>query len=95
MLVKIAKMTMFICHFEVMVMLILTSSQAQNTFGTVIDKSQREIVSVTRRGRIATLVMSPEVLEDYVDARLAMQAEEQGFATEQETIDFLSAIRDA
>lgn len=76
-------------------MLILTSSQAQNTFGTVIDKSQREIVSVTRRGRIATLVMSPEVLEDYVDARLAMQAEEHGFATEQETIDFLSAIRDA
>jgi uroporphyrinogen-III synthase len=59
-------------------MLTLTSSEAQNTFGTVIDKSQREIVSVTRRGRVATLIMSPEVLEDYVDARLAMQAAEQG-----------------
>lgn len=74
-------------------MLTLTSSEAQNTFGTVIDKSQREIVSVTRRGRVATLIMSPEVLEDYVDARLAMQAAEQGFATDEETAEFLSALQ--
>lgn len=76
-------------------MLTLTSSEAQNTFGTVIDKSQREIVSVTRRGRVATLIMSPEVLEDYVDARLAMQAAEQGFATDEETAEFLSALQHA
>ncbi len=76
-------------------MLTLTSSEAQNTFGTVIDKSQREIVSVTRRGRVATLIMSPEVLEDYVDARLAMQAAEQGFATDEETAEFLSTLQHA
>ncbi len=76
-------------------MLTLTSSEAQNTFGTVIDKSQREIVSVTRRGRVATLIMSPEVLEDYVDARLAMQAAEQGFATDEETAEFLSTLHHA
>ena len=62
-------------------MLTLTSSEAQNTFGNVIDKSQREIVSVTRRGRIATLVMSPEVLEDYVDGRMALEAQARGMLT--------------
>ena len=46
-----------------------TSSEAQNTFGNIIDQSQREIVSVTRRGRVATLVMSLQVLQDYVDTR--------------------------
>ena len=64
-----------------MAMLTLTSSEAQNTFGNVIDKSQREIVSVTRRGRIATLVMSPEVLEDYVDGRMALEAQARGMLT--------------
>lgn len=76
-------------------MLTLTSSKAQNTFGLVIDKSQREIVSITRRGRVATLVMSPEILEDYVDARLAMQAKEDGFASAEDTAAFLDAIRNA
>jgi prevent-host-death family protein len=37
-------------------MLIMTSSQAQNTFGEVIDRSEREIVSVTRRGRVVAYV---------------------------------------
>lgn len=78
-----------------MAMLTLTSSEAQNTFGNVIDKSQRQMVSITRRGRVATLVMSQEVLDDYVDARLAMQAEEEGFASDQETSDFLDSIRNA
>jgi ureidoglycolate hydrolase len=78
-----------------MTMLTLTSSEAQNTFGNVIDKSQRQMVSITRRGRVATLVMSQEVLDDYVDARLAMQAEEEGFASDQETSDFLDSIRNA
>ena len=80
---------------EDMAMLTLTSSEAQNTFGHVIDKSQREIVSVTRRGRVATLVMSPEVLADYVDARLAMQAQDEGFASEEETAAFLDSIQNA
>ena len=62
-------------------MLTLTSSEVQNTFGNVIDRSQREIVSVTRRGRVATLVMSPEVLEDYVEGRLALEAQAQGMKT--------------
>jgi hypothetical protein len=78
-----------------MKMLTLTSSEAQNTFGNVIDKSQREIVSVTRRGRVATLVMSPQVLEDYVDGMLALEAEKRGFASDEETQALLNSLRDA
>ena len=88
-------MTIYRLNFQDMAMLTLTSSEAQNTFGNVIDKSQRQMVSITRRGRVATLIMSQEVLDDYVDARLAMQAEEEGFASDQETSDFLDSIRNA
>ncbi len=76
-----------------MAMLTLTSSEAQNIFGNVIDKSQREIVSVTRRGRIATLVMSPEVLEDYVDGRMALEAQARGMLTVEETKKSLDKYR--
>lgn len=37
------------------------------------------MVSVTRRGRVAAYAMSPQVLEDYLDGHLAMQAEKGGF----------------
>jgi hypothetical protein len=93
--VKIAKMTIYYLIFKEMAMLTLTSSEAQNTFGNVIDKSQREIVSVTRRGRVATLVMSPEVLEDYVDGILAMQAEANGMLTVEESEAVLNKFRHA
>lgn len=74
-------------------MLTLTSSEVQNTFGNVIDRSQREMVSVTRRGRVATLVMSPEVLEDYVEGRLALEAKTQGMLTIEETKKTLDKYR--
>ncbi len=66
-------------------MITMTSSQAQNTFGEVIDRSQREMVSVTRRGRVVALVMSEEVLEDYVEGRLALEAQANGMLTPDET----------
>lgn len=76
-------------------MLTMASVEAQNSFGNLLDKAQRQMVSVTRRGRAVALVMSPEVLEDYVDARLAMQAETEGFATDEETQKFLDSIHNA
>jgi len=39
--------------------------------------------------------MSPQVLQDYVDGCIAMEAEKNGFATEQETLEFLNSIKDA
>ena len=76
-------------------MITMPSVQAQNAFGTLIDSAQRQMVSVTRRGRSVALVMSPEVLQDYVDAQLALQAEKEGFATDEEVDTLLNSIRNA
>ena len=37
----------------------LTSVEAQNRFGELIDSAQREPVSITRRGRTVAFVLSP------------------------------------
>ena len=44
-------------------MLTMTSLAAQNQFGTLIDASQRQPVTVTRRGRPVAVVLS---YEDYM-----------------------------
>jgi PHD/YefM family antitoxin component YafN of YafNO toxin-antitoxin module len=75
--------------------LTIPSVQAQNNFGTLIDHAQREIVSVTRRGRVAAYVMSPQVLEDYIDGQLALEAEKNGMLSPEETEKFLAQFRDA
>lgn len=40
-------------------MITMTSLQAQNHFGEMIDTSQREPVIITRRGRPVSVVLSP------------------------------------
>ena len=40
-------------------MITMTSLQAQNSFGELLDTSQREPVLITRRGRTAALLVSP------------------------------------
>ena len=73
----------------------MPSVEAQNRFGYLIDTAQREMVCVTRRGRTVAYVMSPEVAQDWIDAQLAIQAEQAGFLSIEETADFLNSIRDA
>ncbi|MBL0355033.1 MAG: type II toxin-antitoxin system prevent-host-death family antitoxin [Candidatus Dechloromonas phosphoritropha] len=48
-------------------MLTMTSLEAQNRFGELIDTSQREPVLITRRGRPVSVVISPRG-----DAKLAL-----------------------
>ncbi|OOR87388.1 hypothetical protein B0181_10335 [Moraxella caviae] len=74
-------------------MLTLTSSQAQNSFGRVIDKAQREAVSVTRHGQVVSLIMSPEVLEEYVEARLALEAKNRGMLSAEQSKSILDEFR--
>jgi hypothetical protein len=76
----------------VLAMLTVQSVQAQNHFDALIDSAQREVVSVTRRGRVAAYVMSPQVLEDYIDGRLAMEAEKDGFASPEDTAAFVKTL---
>ena len=47
----------------------LTSVEAQNLFGELLDAAQREPVTITRRGRTVAVVLSAEDMEELVDAR--------------------------
>lgn len=50
-------------------MVTVTSVEAQNRFGQMIDMAQREIVTVTRHGRPAAFIVSPRDMEELLDAR--------------------------
>ncbi|MBV8063449.1 MAG: type II toxin-antitoxin system Phd/YefM family antitoxin [Nevskia sp.] len=50
-------------------MKILTSVEAQNRFGELLDSVQREPVTITRRGRTVAVVLSAEDMEELADAR--------------------------
>lgn len=47
----------------------LTSMEAQNRFGALLDAAQREPVTVTRRGRPVAFVVSPDDMREMLDAR--------------------------
>jgi prevent-host-death family protein len=47
----------------------VTSVEAQNGFGRLIDTVQREPVTVTRHGRPAAFLVSPRDMEELLDAR--------------------------
>jgi prevent-host-death family protein len=50
-------------------MVTVTSVEAQNRFGQLIDGAQREIITVTRHGRPAAFIVSPRDMEELLDAR--------------------------
>ena len=50
-------------------MITMTSVEAQNGFGRLIDLAQRETVSVTRHGRPVVFVVSRADMEELLDAR--------------------------
>jgi prevent-host-death family protein len=50
-------------------MLTMTSVEAQSRFGELIDRSQREPVEVTRRGRTVAYVVSEHDMRELVDVR--------------------------
>ncbi len=47
----------------------MTSVEAQNRFGELIDSAQREPISITRRGRPVAFVLSPEDMKDLLAVR--------------------------
>jgi antitoxin Phd len=47
----------------------ITSVEAQNRFGELIDNAQREPVTITRRGRTVAFVLSPEDMKDLLAVR--------------------------
>jgi len=50
-------------------MITVTSVEAQNKFGQLLDKAQREPISITRHGRPAAFIVSPQDMDELLDAR--------------------------
>lgn len=50
-------------------MIRMTSVEAQNRFGQLLDTAQRETVAITRHGRATAFVISPREMEQLLDAR--------------------------
>ena len=50
-------------------MITMTSAEAQNRFGHLIDTAQREPVAITRHGRPAAYVVSPRDMEEILSDR--------------------------
>lgn len=50
-------------------MLTVTSVEAQNRFGQLLDTVQREPVTITRHGRTAAFIVSPKDMQELQAAR--------------------------
>jgi antitoxin Phd len=50
-------------------MITVTSVEAQNCFGQLLDTVQREPVTTTRHGRTTAFMISPQDMQDLQDAR--------------------------
>lgn len=50
-------------------MITMTSAEAQNRFGQLLDAAQRETVAITRHGRPAAFIVSPQEMDELLDAR--------------------------
>jgi antitoxin Phd len=50
-------------------MIRMTSVEAQNRFGQLLDDAQREPVVITRHGRPTAFVVSPREMEELLSAR--------------------------
>lgn len=50
-------------------MVTMTSAEAQNSFGKLLDTVQREAVTITRHGRPTAFVVSPQDMEELLDSR--------------------------
>lgn len=50
-------------------MITMTSAEAQNSFGKLIDLAQREAVSITRHGRPTVFVVPQADMEELLEAK--------------------------
>lgn len=61
-------------------MLTVTSVEAQNRFGELIDRSQREPVQVTRRGRPVAYVVCDQDMQELSDLQTRRDAASRWYA---------------
>lgn len=61
-------------------MITVTSVEAQNRFGELIDRSQREPIQVTRRGRAVAYVVSEHDMQALADVKRRREAAARWYA---------------
>jgi prevent-host-death family protein len=57
-------------------MIIVTSVEAQNRFGQLLDSAQREPITITRHGRTAAFIISPQEMAELEEARRGQGAQQ-------------------
>jgi antitoxin Phd len=62
-------------------MITMTSVEAQTRFGELIDRSQREPIQVTRRGRTVAYVVSEHDMQELVGLRKRREEAARWYAT--------------
>lgn len=62
-------------------MIVMTSVEAQNRFGELVDRAQREPVEITRRGRPVAYVIAERDLKALQDVRQRREAAVQWYAS--------------
>ena len=67
-------------------MLTLTSAQAQSRFGELIDRSQREPVQITRRGRPVAYVICDQDMQMLNDLHTRREAASRWYAQYREQL---------
>lgn len=72
-------------------MITVTSVEAQSRFGELIDRSQREPVEVTRRGRTVAYVVSEHDMHEVAELRRRREAAMQWYAQYRQQVAVLPA----
>ncbi|MBK6638211.1 MAG: type II toxin-antitoxin system prevent-host-death family antitoxin [Rhodocyclaceae bacterium] len=72
-------------------MIAITSVDAQNRFGELIDRAQREPVEITRRGRTVAYVVSEHDLNELMDVRKRREAASKWYASYRRQTETASA----
>lgn len=67
-------------------MITVTSVEAQNRFGELIDRSQREPVEITRRGRTVAYVVSEHDMQALSDVNKRREAAARWYAQYRERV---------
>ncbi len=70
-------------------MITMTSAEAQNRFGELIDRSQREPVEVTRRGRTVAYVISEQDMQELTDLKKRREDAARWYSTYRQRIQGL------
>lgn len=67
-------------------MITVTTVEARSRFGELIERSQREPVEVTRRGRAVAYVVSGHDMRELIDVRKRREEAARWFATYREKL---------